>query len=118
MDQKTITCVSTEGVDVEFKEDFKNLSKVAYDTLEEGDDNTVKGLAISTASYNMIKDYAESSNYNPETYDWYKRGVPKPTNTNADLNETDRAFCEKYKFRDTCNPDNKFDSLEAFKAAN
>ena len=34
MDQKTITCVSTEGVDVEFKEDFKDLSETVSDTIE------------------------------------------------------------------------------------
>ena len=66
-----------------------------------------------------MKDYAEGCKYVPPTYDWSTvRGVPKPTNTNADLNETDRAFCEKYKFRDTCNPDEKYEGLEAFKAAN
>ena len=96
MDVKNITFVSTEGDNIEIKEEFKDLAATVAETLESGDEMTIKGFAISTATYNIILAFLESCNYKPSTYDWYVRGVPKPTGTNADLNETDRNFCEKF----------------------
>ena len=95
-----IKLVSTEGDEITFKESFKDFAKAVYDAIEDGDEKTLTGFAISTATLNLIKDYLESCNYEPkDDYAWYKRGTPKPTNTNNDLNETDKAFCEKCKFR-------------------
>ena len=71
MDDETFTCVSIENENIVFKEEFKNLASTIFDALEDNEERIVSGLEVSTAVYTMMKEYLESCDYKPNTYEWY-----------------------------------------------
>ena len=71
MEPETFTCVSIEGENIVFNDDFKNFSSAIESALEGNDERIIKGFPISTADYNMIKEYLESCDYKPHEYEWH-----------------------------------------------